>query len=112
MIEFTAYQDVECVYPMSGQYGRAPRALYYCLLLFVILFRRQDWLTAGAAAFCLTFGGSAAIHAMILAPMLSLGKPPILDGIISLPNSTNLKISPLATDLDPDATLAIVGTDF
>jgi hypothetical protein len=114
MSNFTAYQDIECVYPMSGQYGRAPRALYYSLLLFVILFRRQDWLTAGAAAFCLTFGGSAAIHAMILAPILSLGKPPngILNGIITLSNSTNVKITPLATDLDSDATLAVVGTGF
>jgi len=112
MVNFTAHQDVECVYPMSGQYGRAPRALYYCLLLFVILFRRQDWLTAGAAAFCLTFGGSAAIHALIMAPILSLGKPPIPDGVVQLPNSTNFTISPLASDLDSDATLAIVGTGF
>jgi hypothetical protein len=112
MVDFVMYQDIECVYPMSGQYGRAPRALYYFLLLFVIGFRRQDWLTAGAAAFCLTFGGSAAIHALILAPILSLGKTPIPDGIVQLPNSTRHTITPLASDLDSDATLAIVGTGF
>jgi hypothetical protein len=112
MIDFTAFQDVECVYPMSGQYGRAPRALYYSILLFVVVFRRQGWLTAGAAAFCLTFGGSAAIHACILAPILSLGKPPIPDGVVQLSNSTKIKITPLALDLDNDATLAIVGTGF
>lgn len=112
MGDFVAYQDVECVYPMSGQYGRAPRALYYFLLLFVIVLRRQDWLTAGAAAACLTYGGSAAIHALILAPILSLGKTTIPDGVVQLPNSTQVTVQALVTDLDSDATLAIVGTGF
>jgi len=83
MAEFAAYRDVECVYPMSGQYGRAPRVLYYVLILFVIGFRRQDWLAAGAAAFCLTYGGSAAIHALLLAPYLALAKPSVPDGIVT-----------------------------
>jgi hypothetical protein len=112
MTNFTAYQDVECVYPMSGQYGRASRALYYSLLLFVVVFRRQNWLTAGAAAYCLTFGGSAAIYALILAPILSLGTTTIPAGIVQLPNFDNIKVHALATDLDSDATLAIVGTGF
>jgi hypothetical protein len=113
MIDFTAYQDVECVYPMSGQYGRAPRGLYYALLLFVILLRRQDWLTAGAAAACLTYGGSAAIHALILAPILSLGTTAVPNGVVQLSNSTQIKVeAALVTDLDSDATLAIVGAGF
>jgi hypothetical protein len=112
MINFTAYQDVECVYPMSGQYGRAPRALYYALLLFVVVFRRQNWLTAGAAAYCLTFGGSAAIHALILAPILSLGTTSVPAGTVQLPDFTKIIVHALATDLDSDATLAIVGTGF
>lgn len=112
MADFVAYQDVECVYPMSGQYGRAPRALYYFLLLFVIGLRRQDWLTAGAAAACLTYGGSAAIHALILAPILSLGKTSVPNGVVELPNSTHVTVQALVTDLDSDATLAIVGTGF
>jgi hypothetical protein len=112
MANFTAYQDVECVYPMSGQYGRAPRALYYTLLLFVVVLRRQNWLTAGAAASCLTFGGSAAIHALILAPILSLGHPPLPDGVVSLSNFTVVAVKAVAMDLDADATLAVVGTGF
>jgi hypothetical protein len=72
----------------------------------------QNWLTAGAAAACLTYGGSAAIHALILAPIPSLGKPPVPHGTVQLPNSTLLDITPLAIDLDSDATLAIVGTGF
>jgi hypothetical protein len=112
MIDFTAYRDVECVYPMSGQYGRAPRVLYYALLLFVILLRRQDWLTAGAAAACLTYGGSAAIHALILAPILSLGTTAITNGVVQISNSTQVTVQALVTDLDSDATLAIVGAGF
>lgn len=112
MIDFTSYQDVECVYPMSGQYGRAPRVLYYALLLFVILLRRQDWLTAGAAAACLTYGGSAAIHALILAPILSLGTTAISNGVVQLSNSTQVTVQALVTDLDSDATLAVVGAGF
>lgn len=61
-MNFTAFQDVVCVYPISGQYGNAQRAMYYILLIFVIVFRRQNWLTAGAAAFCMTFAGSAAVR--------------------------------------------------
>lgn len=112
MGNFVAYQDVECVFPMSGQYGRAPRALYYFLLLFVVVLRRQDWLTAGAAAACLTYGGSAAIHALILTPVLSLGTTSIPDGVVELPNSTRVHVQALASDLDSDATLAIVGSGF
>src|SRR5436305_124904 len=100
MANFTAYQDVECVYPMSGQYGSAPRALYYTLLLFIVVLRRQNWLTAGAAASCLTFGGSAAIHALILAPILSLGHPPLPDGVVSLSNFTDVAVKVVAMDLD------------
>ncbi|KAG4423920.1 hypothetical protein IFR04_002915 [Cadophora malorum] len=112
MVDFVAYQDVECVYPMSGQYGRAPRALYYFLLVFVSIVRKENWLTAGAAATCLTFGGAAAIHAIILASYLSLGKSSIQDGPMLLPNSSTVPVAALATDLDSDATLAIVGTGF
>jgi hypothetical protein len=112
MVDFVAYQDVECVFPMSGQYGRAPRALYYALLLFVIGFRRQDWLTAGAAAYCLTFGGSAAIHALILASILSLGTTSVPDVVVQLPNFTKVAVKAVAVDLDSDATFAIVGTGF
>ena len=112
MESFVAYQDIECVYPMSGLYGRAPRTLYYALLLFVVIFRRQDWLAAGAAGACLILGGSAAIHALILAPILSLGTSSVPDGLVQLSNSTEVTIRALVTDLDSDATLAVVGTGF
>lgn len=112
MTDFVAYQDVECVFPMSGQYGRAPRFLYYGLLLFVVLLQKQDWLTAGAAAACLTYGGCAAIHALILASTLSLGHTNVPDESVLLANGTVVYVRALATDLDSDATFALVGAGF
>jgi hypothetical protein len=112
MADFEVSIDVECVFPMSGQYGRAPRVLYYALILFVIVFRRQDWLTAGAAAFCLTYGGSAAIHALLLAPSLALARPSVPNGIVTTTDGTEITVKALAIDLDADATLAIVGAGF
>lgn len=112
MVSFEAYQDIECVYAISGQYGIAPRALYYSLLIFVILLRRQDWLAAGAAAYCLIFGGAAAIHGVILASFISLGHTDVQDGMVQLSNSTLVHVAAVATDLDSDAVLAIVGTGF
>jgi hypothetical protein len=112
MAVFVVFNDVECVFPLSGQYGRAPRVLYYALILFVVGFRRQDWLTAGAAAACLIYGGTTAIHALLLAPSLALANPSIADGIVTHTNGSNIFVKALATDLDTDAALAIVGTGF
>lgn len=68
--EYNAATDqdkVVCVYPLSGQYGLLPRLLYYDLLIFAVLAQHQVWLIAGAPASALTYSGTAAIHAIILA---------------------------------------------
>lgn len=57
---------VQCIYPISGQYGLLPRLLYYGSLTFAILNRRQQWLVVGALASALAFAGSSAIHAIAL----------------------------------------------
>lgn len=59
--------EVICVYPISGQYGLIPRLLFYALLIFAVLARRQSWLVVGAVASALTYSGTAAIHAVVLA---------------------------------------------
>jgi hypothetical protein len=58
---------VECVYPISGQYALLQRVLYYGLLLFSIVSRKTPWLVAGALGAAMTYAGSAAVHATILA---------------------------------------------
>ena len=55
------------MYPLSGQYGLLPRLLYYGLLIFSVVAHRQVWLIAGAMASALTYSGTTAIHAVILA---------------------------------------------
>ncbi|KAK7470206.1 hypothetical protein VKT23_001643 [Stygiomarasmius scandens] len=63
----TDHNQVDCVYPISGQYGFLPRLLYYLLLLFAVFAEKQVWLIAGAGAAALTYSGQAAIHALVLA---------------------------------------------
>ncbi|KAH1594629.1 hypothetical protein KXX34_001982 [Aspergillus fumigatus] len=58
---------IECVYPISGQYALLQRVLYYSLLLFSIVSRKAPWLVAGALGAAMTYAGSAAVHATILA---------------------------------------------
>ncbi|KAM0100276.1 hypothetical protein ACP6JE_005097 [Aspergillus fumigatus] len=58
---------IECVYPISGQYALLHRVLYYSLLLFSIVSGKTPWLVAGALGAAMTYAGSAAVHATILA---------------------------------------------
>lgn len=112
MVDFVAYHDIACVYPISGQYNNLPRWLYYFLLISVILLRRQHWLAVGAAATCLTYGGGAAIHASILTWVRQSSALQVPDGSVQLSNGQEYWISATALDLDTDGTLAIVGIGF
>jgi hypothetical protein len=70
LLQYDATLDegrVECVYPISGQYALLQRLLYYGLLLFSIVSRKTPWLVAGALGAAMTYAGSAAVHATILA---------------------------------------------
>ena len=56
-----------CVYPISGQYAFLPRLLFYVLTVFGLVWRHHEWLVTGALAVALTYSGSAAVHAVLLA---------------------------------------------
>ncbi|KAK1764384.1 hypothetical protein QBC33DRAFT_547062 [Phialemonium atrogriseum] len=58
--------DVLCVYPLSGAYAPLQRILYYALLAYGVLGRRQPWLVTGALASSMSYGGAAAIHSVVL----------------------------------------------
>lgn len=113
MVEFVAYKDVQCVFPISGQYGAAPRGLFYALVVFVVVFKRQDWLTIAAAAAAFTFGGSTAIHSVILscAEFIFDNGGSSTEGVL-LANGTIVEVTVEAVDMDSDATLAIMGVGF
>lgn len=68
-------ERINCVYPLSGQYGFLSRLLYYLSLVLAILGRYKEWLVLGALASALAYGGSAAIHIMALAT----SKKPVYD---------------------------------
>ncbi|OBT67337.1 hypothetical protein VE03_02631 [Pseudogymnoascus sp. 23342-1-I1] len=56
-----------CWYPISGNYGRLPRILFYVTIAAAVLLRTHlPWLYLGALAASLTYSGSAAIHACLL----------------------------------------------
>jgi len=73
-VNWTGYLDdsysdfnVNCAWPISGQYCLLNRILFYVLLVFAVLMRRSPWLVAGALASALSYSGTAAIHALMRA---------------------------------------------
>ncbi|BCS21122.1 uncharacterized protein APUU_21554S [Aspergillus puulaauensis] len=69
-------RDVLCVYPLSGVYAPLQRILFYLLLSFGVIGRRQRWLVAGALASAMTYCGAAAIHSILL---LAKARSPVVD---------------------------------
>jgi hypothetical protein len=112
MSELLATNDLLCAYAVSGQYGYAPRILYYTLVGIVVLIRKQVWLAAGASAYIMTYSGAAAVHAIILCSIHASSTSWLPDGHVWLGNSKTIWIRGLVLDLDTDATLAIVGVGF
>lgn len=109
---FDVYHDIQCVYSVSGSYGVAPRWSYYVLVLFVALWRKYKWLTAGAAAYCIGYGGTAAIHAIILAAIQASSTPCVPDGYVSAGRMESPWVAGRVLDQDVDASFAIVGSGF
>ncbi|RYP43613.1 hypothetical protein DL770_011555 [Monosporascus sp. CRB-9-2] len=91
--------DVLCVYPLSGLYTPLQRILFYLLLIYGVLGRRQRWLVAGALASAMSYGGAAAIHSILL---VSRSKSPYtidLDiyGVFAITSTGVLLTGPLLT---------------
>lgn len=106
---FTTHVDIQCVYPISGSYGIAPRFLYYCLVFFVALLQRYPKLTAGAAAYCISYAGATAVHAVTLAVISGSSTPFLPDGYVSENATSSVWVASRVLDQDVDATFAVVG---
>ena len=63
----TDYDQIVCVYPLSGQYGLLPRLLLYALIFFAVVSHSHIWLVTGAVAYIMTYAGTAAIRSSMLA---------------------------------------------
>jgi hypothetical protein len=55
-----------CTYTISGQYGSLPRLIYYTLLVFSLVLRHHDWLSAAALGTSMTYAATASVHAIAL----------------------------------------------
>ncbi|KAK7918185.1 hypothetical protein PG985_010059 [Apiospora marii] len=106
---FTYYTDIQCVYPISGNYGLAPRFLYYFLVFFVALFQRYPKLTAGAAAYCISYAGATAVHAVLLASIAGSSTPSLADDYVSVNTTSSVWVAGRVLDHDVDATFVVVG---
>jgi hypothetical protein len=67
--------SVNCMYPLSGQYATLPRALFYTLIVFSLVFRRHAWISVAALGTAMTYSGVAAIHLFALVGSYKLGYP-------------------------------------
>ncbi|EEH36301.2 hypothetical protein PAAG_00624 [Paracoccidioides lutzii Pb01] len=89
--------NVICVFPLSGPYNLLQRLLFYTLLIFVIIARRQKWLVLGALASTMSYSGAAAIHGML---MVSPARKSIdLDvyGVFAITSSGAMLAAPILT---------------
>lgn len=104
-IQNLAFTRIDCTFPISSQYQKAPRYICYLLLVFTITIRNHKWLAAGAAASVLTYSGVAAIHLLILfATNQRLHPLPEKAGCQSLPISGHaVHFDACAGIQDPDA---------
>ena len=57
---------VWCINPLSGQYDVLPRALFYLLIIFSLLFRRHNWLATAALGTAMTYAATSAVHMFAL----------------------------------------------
>ncbi|KAL2783174.1 hypothetical protein BJX66DRAFT_319004 [Aspergillus keveii] len=88
--------DVLCVYPLSGVYSPLQRILFYVLLSFGVIGRRQRWLVAGALASAMTYCGAAAIQSFFL---IAKTKSPVVDldiyGVFAVTSTGFMLTAPL-----------------
>ncbi|KAL3461201.1 hypothetical protein BJX64DRAFT_289577 [Aspergillus heterothallicus] len=88
--------EVLCVYPLSGVYAPLQRILFYLLLSFGVIGRRQRWLVAGALASAMTYCGAAAIQSFFL---LAKARSPVVDldiyGVFAVTSTGFMLTAPL-----------------
>ncbi|EEH05870.1 predicted protein [Histoplasma capsulatum G186AR] len=87
--------EVLCVFPMSGPYNLLQRILFYLLLVFAVLCRRQKWLVLGALASAMSYSGAAAIHGFLLASPAQNAIDLDIYGIFAITSSGAMLAAPL-----------------
>ncbi|PGH28455.1 hypothetical protein GX50_08807 [[Emmonsia] crescens] len=87
--------DVLCVFTVSGPYNLLQRLLFYVLLVFAVLCRRQKWLVFGALASTMSYSGAAALHGLLLASPARKAIDLDVYGIFAITSSGAMLTAPL-----------------
>jgi len=66
---------VQCSYPLSGQYDRLQRFLFYGTLIVALLFRRNGLIALAAIGVAMTYSALAAVHLLVLLTWYGWGDP-------------------------------------
>ncbi|RDL29901.1 uncharacterized protein BP5553_10528 [Venustampulla echinocandica] len=88
------HQPVPCINPLSGQYGKLPRTLFYCLLIFSLIFRRHEWLALAALGTAMTYAAVSAIHLIGLAVRSQFSDPDNF-GIFPILSTSGIMLTPI-----------------
>jgi len=67
--------DIPCSYPLSGQYDRLQRSLFYGTLIVALLFRRNGMIAIAALGVAMTYSALAAVHLFVLLTWYGWGTP-------------------------------------
>ncbi|OJD11528.1 hypothetical protein AJ78_07727 [Emergomyces pasteurianus Ep9510] len=87
--------DVLCVFPMSGPYNLLQRLLFYVLLVFAVVCRRQRWLVFGALGGAMSYSGAAALHGLFLSSPARKAVDLDIYGIFTITSSGAMLTAPL-----------------
>ena len=68
--------DIACSYPLSGQYDRLQRYLFYGTLIAALLFRRNGVIALASIGVAMTYSSLAAIHLFVLLAWYGWKSPP------------------------------------
>lgn len=70
------FQNVWCVYPISGTYTRAQRVLFYFNIAIAFVFRFHDWLSTVAFCAATLYTAVTIFHSILMSFQTSLGADP------------------------------------
>ncbi|KAH9996365.1 hypothetical protein F4779DRAFT_636400 [Xylariaceae sp. FL0662B] len=66
---------INCTYPLSGQYDHLPRVLFYCVIVFAVLFRHRMIIAEAALGVVMSYSATAYIHLFVLLGSYSFVNP-------------------------------------
>ncbi|KAI0102800.1 hypothetical protein GGR51DRAFT_562255 [Nemania sp. FL0031] len=101
------YQNIWCVYPLSGTYTRLQRIIFYLTIVIAFFFRSQQWVSSIAMGSVFVYSVVAAVHSIPLSVQQSLGADADIVAVFSIV-LTSLYCAVMARMYSP----RFIGRDF